>query len=157
MGNARASVCGIGNGLDSRAFSFMFQGKTTYHVALGACRKHKEQQMNKFKLKMLLVVMATGLLWSPTLSAQEQNGRPGGLFGENNANTSNGLMNKSSGTAGGYFTGQGFGATGAELTGQTFGEEAPLGSGLLVLLAASAGYATLKTKKKQQNRKENKA
>ena len=104
---------------------------------------------------MLMAAMAAGLLWSPALSAQEQNGRPRGLFGENNASTSNGLMDKSSGTAGGNFTGQGFGATGAELTGQTFG--APLGSGLFVMLAAGAGYATLKSKKKQQNRKENKA
>ena len=112
--------------------------------------------MNKFRLKMLMAAMAAGLLGSPALSAQEQNGRPGGLFGENNASTSNGLMGRSGGTAGGYFTGQGFGATGAELTGQTFGEEAPLGSGLFVMLAAGAGYATLKSRKKQQNRKENK-
>ena len=105
---------------------------------------------------MLMVAMATGLLWSPALSAQEQNGRPGGLFGENNAKASKGLMGRSGGTAGGYFTGQGFGATGAELTGQTFGENAPLGSGLFVMLAAGAGYATLKSRKKQQNRKENK-
>ena len=105
---------------------------------------------------MVSLMMATGMLLSNDLPAQELNGRPGGLFGENSPSASNGLMDRSSGTAGGYFSGQGFGATGAELTGQTFG--APLGSGLFVMLAAGAGYATLKSKKKQhQNRKENKA
>ncbi len=32
------------------------------------------------------------------------------------------------------------------LTNQTFGQEAPLGSGLLIMLAAGAGYAILKKK-----------
>ena len=66
----------------------------------------------------------------------------------------NGLMNRSESTVGGCFTGQGFGATNGNITGQTFG--APLGGGLFVLLAAGAGYATMKSKKTQkqnQNRK----
>ena len=41
---------------------------------------------------------------------------------------------------------QGFGATNGGITNQTFGET-PMGSGLLILLAAGAGYATLKKRK----------
>ena len=54
----------------------------------------------------------------------------------------------------GDITGQGFGATNGNITGQTFGDGAPMGSGLFVLLASGAGYAILKSRKKQ-NRKEN--
>lgn len=48
----------------------------------------------------------------------------------------------------GSLTNQGFGNSigGSDLTNQTFG--APLGSGLLVLLLASAGYSVLKSNKK---------
>ena len=104
---------------------------------------------NKKKKKTLVfsLLVAAGMLLSSNLPAQEQNGRPGGLFGEAVPTESNGLMGRSESTAGGYFTGQGFGATGAEITGQTFG--APLGSGLFVMLAAGAGYATIKSRKKQ--------
>ena len=65
----------------------------------------------------------------------------------------NGMFDKSGGNTEGNLTGQGFGATGANLTGQTF--NAPLGSGLFVMLAAGAGYVTIKSRKKQnkQNRK----
>ena len=47
-------------------------------------------------------------------------------------------------------TNQGFGNPigGNNLTNQTFGEETPLGSGLLFILMAGAGYAALKTNKK---------
>ena len=79
-----------------------------------------------------------------------------------NGNT-NGLMGRSEGAVGGYFTGQGFGATSGDLTGQGFGVTngnitgqtfgAPLGSGLFILLTAGIGYSALKSKK-NQNRKE---
>ena len=88
------------------------------------------------------------------LPAQEQNGRPGGLFGESAPTASDGLMRRNEGTAGGYFTGQGFGATNGNITGQTFGDNAPLGGGLFVLLEAGDGYSTIKSRKKHQNRKE---
>ena len=80
--------------------------------------------------------------------------------------STNGLMNRSESTVGGYFSSQGFGATNSNLTGQGFGVTngnitgqtfgTPLGNGLFVLLAAGAGYATIKSRKKQnqnQNRK----
>lgn len=109
--------------------------------------------MKKFKskAKVLLLTMAIELLSTFNLSAQEQNGRPGGLFGGNAQNSSHGLMDRSECTVGGYFTGQGFGATGAEITGQTFG--APLGDGLFFLIAAGAYYATCKSKKNKTERK----
>ncbi len=64
------------------------------------------------------------------------------------------LMRREGSTVGGDINAQGFGETNGDITGQTFG--APLGSGLFVMLAAGAGYATMKSKKKQnrQNRKE---
>ena len=113
--------------------------------------------MDKKRKKKTLafsLVVAAGMLLPSNLPAQEQNDRPGGLFGETAPTASDGLMRRNEGTAGGYFTGQGFGATSGNITGQTFG--APLGSGLFVMLAAGAGYATMKSKKKQnkQNRKE---
>ncbi len=114
--------------------------------------------MDKTRKKTIVfsILVAVGMLLPTSLSAQEQqDGRPGGLFGENTSRTSNGLMNRSESTVGGYFTGQGFGATNGNITGQTFGTT-PLGSGLIVLLAAGAGYATMKSKKTQkqnQNRK----
>ena len=107
--------------------------------------------MDKTRKKtiVLSILVAAGMLLSANLSAQEQQGgRPGGLFGENTPSTSNGLMNRSESTVGGNFTGQGFGATNGNITGQTFG--APLGSGLIVLLAAGASYATFKSKKTQK-------
>ena len=67
------------------------------------------------------------------------------------------LMRREGSTVGGDINAQGFGEINGEITGQTFG--APLGSGLFVMLAAGAGYATMKSRKKQnnqnkQNRKE---
>ena len=95
------------------------------------------------------LLVTAGMLLPVGLVAQE------GLFqrgdtDENNSAIS--LMNRSESTVGGLFTGQGFGATNGNITGQTFG--APLGSGIFVLLAAGAGYAAVKSRKKQtQNRK----
>ena len=113
--------------------------------------------MDKSKKKTIAfsILVVAGMLLPASLSAQEQQGdRPGGLFEKTAPKASNGLMNRSESTVGGYFTSQGFGATNGNITGQTFG--APLGGGLFVLLAAGAGYATMKSKKTQrqnQNRK----
>ena len=111
-----------------------------------------DKKRKKKNLAFSLLV-AMGMLLPSHLPAQEQNGRPGGLFGEAASAASDGLMRRNEGTAGGYFTGQGFGATNGNITGQTFGDNVPLGGGLFVLLAASTGYATIKSRKKQ-NRKE---
>ena len=100
---------------------------------------------------MLIVAMTVMSLLPLGTFAQEglfQRGGTGGIGG------TNGLMDRNESTVGGNFTGQSFGATNGNITGQTFG--APLGSGLIVLLAAGASYATFKSKKTQkqnQNRK----
>ena len=110
--------------------------------------------MNKKRKKktlMLSLLVAAGMLLSTNLSAQEQHGRPGGLFGEQpgTSQNSSGLMDLR-GTVGVDINGQGFGETNGDITGQTFGT--PLGSGLFVLLAAGVGYSALKTKKKQNKK-----
>lgn len=108
----------------------------------------------KMKPKMMLLAAAVASLSPIGAIAQE------GLFHRGVSDeayhdhvSKNGMFDKSGGDTEGNLTGQGFGATGANLTGQTF--NAPLGSGLFLMLAAGAGYATIKSRKKQnkQNRK----
>jgi hypothetical protein len=103
--------------------------------------------MKKYRLKTKVLVwaMVALLLSSFHLSAQVQNDRPGGLFGDPVPSTSNGLMNRGRTLFESNINGQGFGATGADITGQTFGT--PLNGGLIVLLMAGAGYGVLKTRK----------
>jgi len=104
---------------------------------------------NKKTLKAiaLSIVLAAGML-SPAgafaqkggmLSPGEQEDRPRGLFGR----------------GWGLFDGldlENFGEEDEDLTLQNFGE-APLGSGLFILLATGAGYAAMKSRKKQNTRK----
>ena len=108
--------------------------------------------------------MAGGLVLSPPMVAQNDGSR--GLFGRGGNNDyanrsevgASGLLNQGFGATAGNLTNQGFGftqdgldnqgfgATNGGITNQTFGET-PMGSGLLILLAAGAGYATLKKRK----------
>ena len=137
---------------DSRAFSLCFRVIDDYYAALGACRKHKGQTMKKFKMKpKVLLAMAVLSLLPFCMSAQEGMFRRGVADEANSGNGNiNGLMGRSEGAVGGYFTGQGFGVTNGNITGQTFGT--PLGSGLFVMLAAGAGYVTIKSRKKQNGK-----
>lgn len=116
-------------------------------MALGACCKHKVQTMKKFKMKPKVLLAIAVLLLSPiTMNAQDNENRYGlqPWFGTS-------LLGRESGNVdGGDLNGQNFGETNGDITGQTFG--VPLGSGLFVMLAAGIGYATIKTRKKQ-NRK----
>lgn len=149
---------------DSRAFSLCFRVIDDYHAALGACRKHIGQTMKKFKMKpKVLLVMAVLSLLPVGMSAQDGLFRRGVVVDEANYGngSTNGMMGRSEGAVGGYFTGQGFGATSGDLTGQGFGVTngnitgqtfgAPLGSGLFFLLTAGIGYSALKSKKTKQN------
>lgn len=118
--------------------------------------------MNK-KQKKKAIVLSLGLtvamLSAPPVQAQ---GIFGGLCDDHysrqgqQSKQGGGLMGRGNSSVGGDLTGQGFGATNGDITGQTFGDDAPLGSGLFVLFAAGAGYASIKSRKKQnkQNRKE---
>ena len=96
----------------------------------------------KKKLKMLAMVM--------TLSIPVASTAQGGLFqrGDEPAGPRNSFATS--------LTNQGFGNPfdGSIVTNQTFG--APLGSGLFTLLLASAGYATIKSNKRNnKSKKEN--
>lgn len=110
----------------------------------------------KKKLKMLAMVMALSIPMAATAQ--------GGLFqrGEEPAGLRNGgtaaLTNQGFGNPldGSNVSNQTFGnpTDGVNVTNQTFG--APLGSGLFTLLLAGAGYATLKSNKRNnKNKKEN--
>lgn len=89
---------------------------------------------SRVKIKMPILAMVAGLFLSASLSAQEQNNRQGGLFGQENTteNTERGLMNRSNVSGG--------------LNNQAFGQNVPLGSGLVVLFGVAIGYAIIKKK-----------
>ena len=122
-----------------------------------------DKKKKKLKVVALLIAMAEGLFLSPPIVAQ--NDGPQGLFerGNNNGGSSrsevdvSGLLNQGFGATSGDLTNQGFGFTQGGLDNQEFGGthggitnqtfDAPLSSGLLILLAAGVGYATLKKRK----------
>ena len=111
------------------------------------------------------VAFALGLaamtLPATTLNAQ---GRPGGLFGTQNAPTEkNGgsllMRDGSTGSTPGFNIGveqfgggNGGGTGGFNIGTEQFGDnEIPLGSGLFIMAAAGAAYAFSKKRKKQEN------
>lgn len=112
--------------------------------------------MNKLKKKTLLLTLAlsVGLLLPLTMNAQYREDQFGlqewgqtSLLGRQDGG------NRSSGSSENYdLHNQQFGS-GYELYNQTFGQDSdtPLGSGLLILVAAGAGYAF--KKRKNNNKK----
>ena len=110
--------------------------------------------MKKARKKAIVfsLLVAMGALLPANLPAQTQE-RHGGLFGSSSDNSSTGMLDRSVDVVGSNLNGQGFGATNCDITGQTFGDDVPLGSGLFVLLAAGVGYATIKSRKKQNREK----
>ena len=95
----------------------------------------------KLKTMALMVVMAAGLLLPTTVSAQ---GLFNSSFGHSGGSgVSNGAFGNSGSTE---VTNESFGTNSGDVNNQNFGK-APLGSGLLIMLAAGAGYAALKRKK----------
>ena len=88
----------------------------------------------RMKTKMPILVIVVILLLSTSLFAQEQNNKQGGLFSRGNTTeyTERGLMNRSVATG--------------NLNNQAFGQDVSLGSGLLILLGATVGYAIIKKK-----------
>ena len=113
---------------------------------------------NKKRDRLLLLAMMLALFLpmiaqpdgSHGLFGRGGNRDSGGVSNQGFGATQGGLINQGFGATDGNVTNQGFGATHGGITNQTFGT--PLGSGLFVLLAAGAGYATLKTKKRKSNR-----
>ena len=94
------------------------------------------------KKKLIAVMLALAL----PISVLAQ----GGIFqrGTSDGNTEKSMGLLRNGETTNTLTNQGFGnpVDGSDLTNQTFGS--PIGSGLLVMLIAGAGYASLKKNKK---------
>ena len=115
----------------------------------------------KLKTMALMVVMAAGLMLPTALNAQDsfQNqgfGSSSGGFinqGFGSASGNGSFSNQSFGaTSNGGFTNQSFGhmsESEGNFTNQTFGgqREAPLGSGILIMVAAGMGYIAIKRRK----------
>lgn len=106
--------------------------------------------MRNIKTEKKVEVMALLLALSLPIGVLAQ----GGLFlrgnTDGNADKQTGLLRDDEAT--GLLSTQTFGNPigGSDLTNQTFGMETPLGSGLLVMLLATAGYAASKTNKKNK-------
>ena len=97
----------------------------------------------KLKTIALMVAMAAGVLLPMKVSSQ-------GLFNSSFGHSgSSGVSNSGfgqSGSGSNEVTNENFGQSDGKVLNQNFGK-APLGSGLLIMLAAGAGYAVLKRKK----------
>lgn len=100
--------------------------------------------MKTTKSKAVVLSMALAALtwWPESLAAQAQNG----MFGrspEQGKNETSGMLDKNNATRGDGMEWYG-------LTPQDPTQEAPLGSGLMLLMAAGAGYVALKRKEDKQ-------
>ena len=95
---------------------------------------------NNKNLKTLVfsLGLAAMTLTAGNLNAQN---RPGGLFGESHPSES---------THGALDRGTDQSITDGGITNADFGEEAPLGSGLAILIGAGLGYVALKKKEDEQ-------
>ena len=92
------------------------------------------------------IVLAFMLMSASPISTLAQGGMFQRGMSDGNTGKSTGLLRNSETTN--TLTNQGFGnpVDGSDLTNQTFGSS--IGSGLLVMLIAGAGYAAMKTNKK---------
>jgi len=95
----------------------------------------------KLKTIALMVAMAAGMLLPMKVSAQ-------GLFNSSFGHSgSGGVSNGAFGNSGSTeVTNESFGTNSGDVKNQNFGK-APLGSGILIMVAAGAGYAVLKRKR----------
>ena len=124
------------------------------------------RKRKKARTLSLVMALAVGLASPPTAAAQHEGG---GVFGRGHNGRDNthevngsGVLNQSFGGTTGGLLNQGFGGTQGGLGNQNFGGtqggitnqgfQVPMGSGLLVLAAAGAGYATIKRRNKKQNK-----
>lgn len=103
----------------------------------------------KKKTFLFTLLAAVGMLLTTSLSAQAQS-RPGGLFGDPvfSSSSSEGLMDRGTSYSATLNT-QDFGTTpNTGITVEDF--DAPLGGGMLILLAAGASYAVLRRRKNNE-------
>ena len=109
-------------------------------------------KIEKRKKKNIVFSLCLALVMLSATNVNAQNDGNRGFFGrgqKTETSPSRGMMNVS----GGSITNQTYGSDqdGFGITNQTYGqnEEAPLGSGLLMMTAAAMGYAAMKRNKKQ--------
>ena len=109
-------------------------------------------KIEKRKKKNIVFSMCLALVMLSATNVNAQYDGNRGVFGRGesaNASPSRGMLN----VTGGSITNQTYGSNqdGFGITNQTYGqnEEAPLGSGLLMMTAAAMGYAAMKRNKKQ--------
>lgn len=110
------------------------------------------KKKGKKKTIALSLLVGMALLLMTNLPTQAQS-RPGGLFGDPTfSSSSDGLMGRGTETGGYNLSNQQFGSDngGYQIANQTFGQESPLGGGLAIFLVAGAGYAAMKSRKKNQ-------
>lgn len=101
--------------------------------------------MNKKKnFLAFLFLVAAGMLLPANLLSQEQCGKAGSLLGQEREDKDYGLFGKGRSLFALNINEEDFGATEGDINVEDFGT--PVGSGVLVLLAAGAGYAILKRK-----------
>ena len=107
-------------------------------------------RIEKKKLKTVVLSLAlAGMMWPANVIAQQ-----GGLmgYGKTTETQNQSFFGKGGGSVDGLGL-QNFGEYDDDLTLQNFGQEVPLGSGWLILMASGAGYAALKSRKKQNTKK----
>ena len=104
------------------------------------------KKSTKLKALVLPLIMAT-MLMLPLAAHAQSDGflRDDGDYPKRDAGAYD-LNNQTFGSSGYNLTNQTFGEGGYDLTNQTFGDDAPLGSGLLIMTIAGAGYAFRKRK-----------
>lgn len=87
---------------------------------------------------------------SSIFSNQGFGGANGGVGNQGFGGANGGVGNQGFGGGNGDIGNQGFGANQGGITNQGFGEGAPLGSGLIVLMIAGVGYATIRRERKDE-------
>ena len=109
--------------------------------------------MDKTRKKTIVfsILVALGMLLPVSLSAQEQKGRPGGLLGSEGNVEGYSFFGKGGSLFSWAIDEEDFGANEGNINVEDFGT--PLGSGIVVLLTAGPGYATLKSKKQNETNK----
>ena len=96
--------------------------------------------MNNKNLKTIAFSLGLSAMTLTAGNLNAQN-RPGGLFGETLPSESHhGTLDRGTDNS----------ITGGDITNANFGEQAPLGSGLAILLGAGLGYVALKKKEDEQ-------
>lgn len=108
--------------------------------------------MDKTRKKTIVfsILVAVGMLLFVNQSVQAQD-RPGGLLGYDGDAENHSFFGKGRSLFSWAIDEEDFGANDGDINVEDFGT--PLGSGILVLLTAGAGYATLKSKKQNETNK----